>query len=99
MSYFFNIFSDKNKFLFANNNFLPVMSGLLKLNNSSLENLIDIILNIANSSPKNEETSFINNDREFCDSEDENDYEILIDRLDKIQKTMDAISIEISEEN
>ena len=75
------------------------MSNILKLNNNSFENLIVNILNITNSSPKNEETSSFNNYGEFCNSQDENDYEILIHRLDKIQKTMDAISIEISKEN
>ena len=99
--YFFNminIFSHKKIFLIANNNLLNLMSDFLNINNSSLENLINNIFNIANSPSNNRENSS-NNNGEFVESEDENDYTTLIDRLDKIHKTMDSISIAISKEN
>ena len=84
---------------FSNNNFLDSVTEFLKTNNIKAEDILDKFFNIKNDSTIKEE--FINQ-KSKTSSEDilnNEDYELLANKLNNIKETMTQILIIISKRN
>tara|TARA_B100000963_G_C22400049_1_gene568397 strand:+ start:315 stop:572 length:258 start_codon:yes stop_codon:yes gene_type:complete len=81
------------------NNFFDNLVEFLKSNNIKIEDILEKFFNKEINTSKIDLDMEKNDNKSKQDLENDNDYELLVTKLSKIQKNMDQLSLEISKNN
>ena len=81
------------------NNFFDNLGEFLKSNNIKIEDILEKFFNKEINTSKIDLDMEKNDNKSKQDLENDNDYELLVTKLSKIQKNMDQLSLEISKNN
>ena len=81
------------------NNFFDNLVEFLKSNNIKIEDILEKFFNKEINTSKIDLDMEKNDIKSKQDLENDNDYELLVTKLSKIQKNMDQLSLEISKNN
>ena len=81
------------------NNFFDNLVEFLKSNNIKIEDILEKFFNKEINTSKIDLDMEKNDNKSKKDLENDNDYELLVTKLSKIQKNMDQLSLEISKNN
>ena len=74
------------------NNFIDLISDFLKANNLKSDDIFEKIFNFKNNSSNIEEVIKEKTRKPFSDSESDDDYEVLINKLNSIKNDMSELS-------